>query len=199
MVRLNAYSYRVDGVVLPDRVGGHVALDFCNTAAGWGGPKLKDYLLGYDELMLWARDAGLVDPGRARRLKAQARERPRQAAAVLRRALRLREAVYEAATGGEAWSAIAVEAERAACAARLTPAGWELPERLELPVHEVARAAADLLLGPGRAAVRACPGDQCGWLFLDPRGRRRWCTMATCGNRAKQRRHSRRNRAARLA
>jgi predicted RNA-binding Zn ribbon-like protein len=28
------------------------------------------------------------------------------------------------------------------------------------------------------------PGVDCGSLFLDPRGRRRWCDMAACGNRA---------------
>jgi predicted RNA-binding Zn ribbon-like protein len=38
--------------------------------------------------------------------------------------------------------------------------------------------------------VKACPGDSCGWLFLDPRGRRRWCIMATCGNRSKVRAHA---------
>jgi predicted RNA-binding Zn ribbon-like protein len=36
--------------------------------------------------------------------------------------------------------------------------------------------------------VRTCPS--CGWLFLDARGRRRWCSMATCGNRAKVRAHA---------
>jgi hypothetical protein len=30
-----------------------------------------------------------------------------------------------------------------------------------------------------------CPGDDCGWVFLDHRGRRRWCSMQSCGNRAK--------------
>src|SRR6478736_4345946 len=41
-------------------------------------------------------------------------------------------------------------------------------------------------------AVHACPGNDCGWLFLDPRNRRRWCSMAVCGNRAKARAHARR-------
>jgi predicted RNA-binding Zn ribbon-like protein len=39
--------------------------------------------------------------------------------------------------------------------------------------------------------VRICDNDTCRWLFYDESrsGRRRWCSMATCGNRAKARRH----------
>lgn len=39
--------------------------------------------------------------------------------------------------------------------------------------------------------VKMCPADRCGWLFLDEskNGRRRWCSMDLCGNRAKARRH----------
>ena len=38
------------------------------------------------------------------------------------------------------------------------------------------------------ARVRVCPGRDCGWLFLDASGRRRWCSMTTCGSREKMRR-----------
>jgi predicted RNA-binding Zn ribbon-like protein len=36
-----------------------------------------------------------------------------------------------------------------------------------------------------------CENATCGWLFIDrsPAGRRRWCDMRTCGNRAKVARH----------
>ena len=38
---------------------------------------------------------------------------------------------------------------------------------------------------------RICANDGCRWVFLDESraGRRRWCDMATCGNRAKAARH----------
>jgi predicted RNA-binding Zn ribbon-like protein len=185
-----AYSYVTEGAVLPVRVAGHVALDFCNTLAGWGEPESKDYLRGYAELALWARDAGLVDPEAADRLRSRAEPE------VLARALRLREALHEAVLMGDGWDTVAEEAELAAACARLTPEGWRLPERVDLPVLAIAREAAEFLLSD-HAAVRACPGRQCGWLFLDPRGRRRWCSMATCGNRAKQRRFGERARLAR--
>ena len=44
----------------------------------------------------------------------------------------------------------------------------------------------------GRAErVRICANDTCRWVFFDESraGRRRWCDMASCGNRAKAARH----------
>jgi predicted RNA-binding Zn ribbon-like protein len=39
--------------------------------------------------------------------------------------------------------------------------------------------------------LRICANDECSWRFVDrsPAGRRRWCDMRTCGNRAKVARH----------
>ena len=44
--------------------------------------------------------------------------------------------------------------------------------------------------------IRACPADDCGYLFRDTsHGRRRWCDMKTCGNRAKVQRFRERQKA----
>jgi len=39
--------------------------------------------------------------------------------------------------------------------------------------------------------IRVCANDRCQWVFYDNSrsGRRRWCDMTTCGNRAKAARH----------
>ena len=44
---------------------------------------------------------------------------------------------------------------------------------------------------PAARRVRRCANPECGWLFLDDSraGKRRWCSMSSCGNRAKARRH----------
>ena len=44
--------------------------------------------------------------------------------------------------------------------------------------------------------LRVCANDACRWVFFDasPTGRRRWCSMASCGNRAKAARHRARRR-----
>ncbi|HEX9767154.1 MAG TPA: CGNR zinc finger domain-containing protein, partial [Nitriliruptorales bacterium] len=46
--------------------------------------------------------------------------------------------------------------------------------------------------------IKVCASETCQWLFNDVSrtGRRRWCDMATCGNRAKAARHRARARAA---
>ncbi|MDP9220673.1 MAG: CGNR zinc finger domain-containing protein, partial [Actinomycetota bacterium] len=78
--------------------------------------------------------------------------------------------------------------------AEVTPtARWVLPEsRLDAPLLAISAQLADLLCSPLSGVVAACPGRGCGWLFADPRRRRRWCDMAVCGNRAKARRHAER-------
>ncbi len=44
--------------------------------------------------------------------------------------------------------------------------------------------------------MRVCANDECRWVFRDysPAGRRKWCDMSTCGNRAKAARHRERQR-----
>jgi predicted RNA-binding Zn ribbon-like protein len=52
-------------------------------------------------------------------------------------------------------------------------------------------SAGDLLAGPRLGKVRRCANPECLYLFLDDSraGKRRWCSMSSCGNRAKARRH----------
>jgi len=72
----------------------------------------------------------------------------------------------------------------------------EEPRRVRFAV---AADAVALLADPVRLArLHRCPGRDCGWVFLDTSGRRRWCSMATCGSRAKMRRMYQRKRAAEL-
>lgn len=65
---------------------------------------------------------------------------------------------------------------------------WSSPESLLLPIGE---AMARLVTGEDFSHVKACEGPSCTLLFADhTRGRaRRWCSMASCGNRAKQAAH----------
>lgn len=75
--------------------------------------------------------------------------------------------------------------------------GWreDEPRRVRFAV---AADAVALLADPARIArLHRCPGRDCGWVFLDTSGRRRWCSMATCGSREKMRRMYERKRASR--
>lgn len=199
----------VDGYPLPKRYGGHPALDFCNTWAGWDvhGRKpgsepdpRREWLATYDRLSVWSRHAGLLTAETVRRLRSEAEASPDEAKVVLSRAHRLRELLYRLAlepTDPVALDGFAPVAQAAlrATVLRAEPDGTVrrvLPDAagLALPLLAVARAGEDLLTAEVRRPVRACPGEGCGWLFLDLRGRRRWCDMASCGNRAKVRAHA---------
>jgi len=65
---------------------------------------------------------------------------------------------------------------------------WRSPEALLLPIGE---ALAKFVCEEDFSHVKACEGPACTLLFADhTRGRaRRWCSMAICGNRAKQAAH----------
>jgi predicted RNA-binding Zn ribbon-like protein len=65
---------------------------------------------------------------------------------------------------------------------------WRTPDALLFPVGEV---LAQLVCTEDFANVKACEGPACTLLFADhTRGHtRRWCSMAICGNRAKQAAH----------
>lgn len=71
---------------------------------------------------------------------------------------------------------------------------WRSPQALLLPVAET---LARLLSAEDFSNVKACEGPACTLLFADhTRGHvRRWCSMAICGNRAKQAAHRQRLRA----
>ena len=65
---------------------------------------------------------------------------------------------------------------------------WRSPESLLLPIGEV---LARFVCEEDFADVRACEGHNCTLMFADRTRRRtrRWCSMAICGNRAKQAAH----------
>jgi predicted RNA-binding Zn ribbon-like protein len=68
---------------------------------------------------------------------------------------------------------------------------WRSPESLLLPIAD---ALAKFVCDEDFARVKACEGHRCTLVFADHTrvGGRRWCSMAICGNRAKQAAHRKR-------
>jgi len=204
MNALPSHLELVQGVVLPKPVGAHPVLDFVNTRSEWitRGPARTEWLTSYEAFLIWNSAVGLLSPAEVFRLIEQAGGRPTEAARRLTATLDFRIDLYDVLTARAdetdgPFEAVARMIERASGRRQFvrseTDGGaWELPEDLARPLDQLALLAADLLTGPELAHVRTCPG--CGWLFLDARGRRRWCSMATCGNRAKVRAHAARTR-----
>ena len=65
---------------------------------------------------------------------------------------------------------------------------WRAPESLLLPIGEI---LARFVCEEDFANVKACEGHSCTLMFADHTRRRarKWCSMAICGNRAKQAAH----------
>jgi predicted RNA-binding Zn ribbon-like protein len=175
-------------------LGGRPALDFVNTRRERWWRDVETLVVPAD-LAEWVVAAGLLA------------EPPRVDAVPLAAARELREAIDAGVRGvlgrgGAPAGALAV-IERWLPAAhvpeRLVPGAGGAPElgpgHPEDPgLHALgllARDAAEMLGTAQRERVRVCAGETCSARFYDRSraGRRRWCSMAACGNVAKARRH----------
>jgi predicted RNA-binding Zn ribbon-like protein len=191
-------------------LGGRLSLDFANTADWHASDQPVEFLTSYSELMAWSRHVGILTEDQVQHLVTEAARRPTDAAAVLQRAIVLREAIYRifsaVSHGYEPpaadLAALNAELSTALTRSRIVPEeegfAWAWAGRddaLDRMLWPVVHDVADLLTSGDLDRVGQCADDRCGWLFLDVsrNGSRRWCSMEACGNRAKARRHYRRS------
>jgi predicted RNA-binding Zn ribbon-like protein len=196
-------------------VGGAIALDFANTLGGMHSAPTHEHLVEYADLVDFGRSAGTLTPSYARRLIDEAERQPGRAAAVLRRATALREAiwrVFDAIAKGARADASDLDAIHREDLIALSHArfgqsqsgvGYEWSDEtpLDRPLWAIARSASELLRAKELIWVRECGSATCEWLFID-RSRnhtRRWCDMNDCGSEAKVRRFRQRHRRAATA
>jgi len=187
-----------------DRCAGHLALDFANAVGARHTSAPVDYLPTYARLVAFARQCELLPAAQLRRLERHAALEPAAAAAVLREAAGLREALYRlfagAALGRAPEAGDLAALNRAVGRMRVGRAfEWEWapgPDALDAMLAPIVRAALELLMSGERDRVRICAADDCVWLFLDTSKNRtrRWCDMKQCGNRNKVRRFYERQR-----
>ena len=192
------------GRPMPKKFGGHPALELCNTRAGWGQAMQPEFewIPSYDRLAIWAWYQGLISEHQRKDLREYAGNHPAQAGTVLTQFRDLRTALYSVLTNADnrnEFDTVAELAQKASQQMRLIrlddgTAQWRLPRTVttDLPVLAAAAAAAEILCSALRSKVSSCPGSDCGWLFINARGRRRWCSMASCGNRSKARAYAKR-------
>ena len=193
-----------------DLDAGALCLNFANTVDWHASESPQDRLADYSDLLAWGEAAGAMLAERARYLRPLAKHQPESATAVFERAIQLREAIYRifsflAANRNVALDDLAFLNKvlgKSMVHLRITSSferfSWDwsdTSEPLDQVLWPIVRSAAELLTSEDLARVRQCADDRgCGYLFLDmSRNRnRRWCSMETCGNRAKARRHYRR-------
>ena len=180
-----------------------LCLDFADTIDWRTSSHAEDNLRTYSDLLAWGAKRGLVDREVEERLVRIAKGREDVGEAVLAEAKSLREAIYRifsaVAHGGEA-DAADLEVLNESLARAMARAsvsregvgyrwGWEGVESADMVLFPVARSAAHLLTSEDLGRVKECANDEegCGSMFIDrSKGQsRRWCSMQSCGNRAK--------------
>lgn len=186
-----------------DLDAGMPSLAFVNTLRGRRDGSLREHINSYQDLLAFSRQTGEIDAAAAAMLAEHSASHPHETHAALQEALTLREALFEifSAVAAEvtppqqALAALNAVLRDASSQVSLVVDNGEFRLRccedthLHRPIWPLAREAAELLLGPDRERIRECANDKCGWVFLDTsRNRsRRWCSMSSCGNRAKVR------------
>lgn len=196
-------------------VGGRLWLDFVNTDDARLGVRV-DTIGSFGRFVQWLEAAQVVDTNRAATLQRRALEQPSGAAAALVETRRIRAALRALAERGRADQTVASrDLARAAALEEINrvlgrAVGARRVERLAdggyarsfvsvgdafgglvIPVVE---SAVDSLVRGELSRIRGCADRRCPRVFYDAtRSRtRRWCDMATCGNRAKAQRSRKR-------
>ena len=190
-------------------------LDFLNSIATPMDVPVE-WLGSGDDLLLWLKAAGLVPPQVLKALKASARPGELDAVAAQARSLRNWFRNFVQKHKGEPLKAgtlqqldplnrilgrdelfgqvVVVDHDHAsrddakndgAVLVWLEQRRWRSSESLLLPI---AREIASVICNEDFRLIKACEGHACTLMFLDrtKSHRRRWCSMAVCGNRAKQ-------------
>lgn len=173
-------------------IAGRLCLDFVNTGVWDGSTLVKDYLLDPPPtapgsgLVSWCREGGLLEPGEwPGPVTAAEIQRLRELRTALRRSFNtLADGLPLPPETLAVINGALAEAVPLALGATGKLRGGALVCTI---TTLVAVSAVEMLMSEERTRVRRCNGHACGWLFVDrsPAGRRRWCAMEMCGNRAK--------------
>jgi predicted RNA-binding Zn ribbon-like protein len=180
--------------------GNRLCLDFVNTIHDRVHEPDNDYLTSYSQLLQWSVKTGIMN-SRAFHVSLEATSAATtHANELLKEAKLIRELLYrmfKAVSQREKISGKDLQAFNAnlpECFSKLQiePAKkgyttyWKTTsDQLWVVMAPIIHSAYELLLLENLERVKECPN--CGWLFLDTtkNGRRRWCSMKTCGSSVK--------------
>ena len=181
-------------------IGNHPATDLCNTEPVIDGDRVE-LLPDFDAVVTWSRHAGVLSDLGAATMSSVARRETVTFVHRLRSALRT-----TLESGGRDAAALRrvnqVVADQAGvlCVSPTSddPVVLRAPTAAAQLRLDIVAGVLDVFRHDARL-VRRCANPECVLLFLDvsKTGRRRWCDMATCGNRAKAAAHYARQRDAR--
>jgi predicted RNA-binding Zn ribbon-like protein len=180
-------------------LGGRLAVDFANAPSYPGAP---DHDLSWEGLVTFLEVSRIVSADRGAELLTLSQSDPRAAFSVLSRAVRLRDSLRRTFGAMVRKERVVPEwVQPVNEVLRITEGHDELVHndgswKLEFIAREgglewllaaIARSAAEILVEGAEARIRSCANPGCGLFFCDTSRthRRRWCSMAICGNRHK--------------
>ncbi len=190
-------------IVAPRR---ELGIDFANTLA-WRGSAPEESLHNLGDVLAWLASAKALPARTVAELRRQLDAHPANSvAALVSEAIEIRETIYRLLHAAASDTPPAADDLRRFNRALSDGPAREDLERVNgggygwrIEVRPTATgmlapalwSAADVLAGPDRARLRECANHRCLWLFLDESKNRtrRWCSMQSCGNRAKAHRH----------
>ncbi len=168
-----------DDLVAPALLlGGRLSIDFANIPSYPGAPAQH---LSWEELIAFLEASHIVSAERGASLLALSGSDPDAAQTLLSRSVRLRDALRRAFGATVRKEGIAREwAEPINQILRITEGHDEL-------VFGGNLWTAEIIVEGAQARLRICANPACGLFFTDNSRtrRRRWCSMAICGNRHK--------------
>jgi predicted RNA-binding Zn ribbon-like protein len=185
-------------------VGERLWLDFVNCEQG---VRRFDALRDFESMVRWLEAAAVLDAERASGIRRRAQQQPAGASAAVVDGRRVRSALRSLAERGPMSERMRAEGlmeinrvlGRSAGTRRVDVRVDGTFIRSFVPVGDafaglvipIVESAADALILGELSRVRQCADPRCCRVFFDntKNGRRRWCDMATCGNRAKAARH----------
>lgn len=183
-------------------------LDFLNTAEldGFGRP--VEHFASLDDATGWLQAHDLLHPTKRGPIDASPPDRAATLLAHVRAVRSGVRGVVEALVAGRPVDPHHLETVNAVLRARsplelvadegsIALGHRHLGDPLDDALSAVVEPLVVLIASGETGSLRICAHDGCRWVFRDTSrtGRRRWCSMETCGNRAKAARHRARKRA----
>jgi predicted RNA-binding Zn ribbon-like protein len=176
-------------------LGGRLAVDFVNA-------RHSQAELSWEDLVRFLEVSRIVSSERGTRLLGLPQTDPQAAAALLRKSWRLRSSLRRVfAALIDKHRLLSEWIEPINDVLRVTEGHDELIQeggewRIEFQAREsgldwllaaIARSAAEIIVEDANIRIRLCANTHCGLFFYDlsRTHRRRWCSMAVCGNRSK--------------
>ena len=181
-------------------IGGSLCFHFVNTVHDYKANEIADYMFNGLDLIAWAKKVEIINSEEANRLEVVLLEDQKAGEKFFLKGIKLRNLLYRMFAAVSREERIMEKElklfneylEEYFKLLKLTFRDGQYAESYDLPADNLMRIIApvvrdtyDVLLFQKLKRIRECPN--CGWLFLDTskNGKRRWCSMQSCGSNVK--------------